>query len=146
MLVIVDPTTLFIWAYCLRTKRSDEVLQHVQTVFNNEGFQPDIRSDNGGEFLTLLDEFAASYGKKVNRIIPMHSRSNVCSLFFSFLCFTQYSFPYFLVSFVSRNIQHFCRRLNCCSHLVFCCFIHSNFFNFLNHKTLSSYISFVLSC
>ena len=51
MLVVVDCFSKFIWAFPLKKKRAEEVLDNLKRLFYTEGFPTILQSDNGGEFV-----------------------------------------------------------------------------------------------
>jgi hypothetical protein len=77
VLVVVEATTLFVWTRSLRTKRNEEVHEHLDEILSAEHLSPDIRSDNGTEFRSIPDALIKIYLGKIKRIQPGKSRSNV---------------------------------------------------------------------
>ena len=99
VLVVVDHTTNYVWARPLRTKRNEEVIHRFTEMITSEGIAPDVRIDNGTEFRTLPDTFAATWGGKVRRITPGKSRSNVCYSLFKNLVVVLTKCLYYVIVF-----------------------------------------------
>ena len=79
VLVVVENTSLFIWARPLRTKRVDEVAKTMEEIFLSEGISPKVRCDNGSEFGKTVKTVIEEHEGWIIHITPRKSRSNVCT-------------------------------------------------------------------